>query len=52
MAPIEPVTERLHGITVTDNYRNMEALDPTLLAWIKAEGAGCFLREPCLACWH
>src|SRR5574337_246826 len=27
-APIKPVTETIHGVKVTDNYRYMEKLDP------------------------
>jgi prolyl oligopeptidase len=38
-APVKPVTETLWGREVTDNYRYMEALDPSTLAWIKAQGA-------------
>jgi prolyl oligopeptidase len=38
-APVKAVTETLWGKTVTDNYRYMEALDPSTLAWIKAQGA-------------
>jgi prolyl oligopeptidase len=38
-APIKPVTETLWGRKVTDNYRYMEALDPSTLAWMKAQGA-------------
>jgi prolyl oligopeptidase len=37
-APIKPVTETLWGTTVTDNYRYMEALDPSTVDWIKAQG--------------
>jgi prolyl oligopeptidase len=37
-APVKPVTETLWGRKVTDNYRYMEALDPTTLAWMKAQG--------------
>jgi prolyl oligopeptidase len=37
-APIRPVTETFWGKKVTDNYRYMEALDPTTLDWMKAEG--------------
>ena len=38
-APVKPVTETLWGREVTDNYRYMEALEPSTLAWIKAQGA-------------
>ncbi|MBS0381709.1 MAG: prolyl oligopeptidase family serine peptidase [Proteobacteria bacterium] len=38
-APVKPVTETLWGVKVTDNYRYMEKLDPTTIAWMKAEGA-------------
>ncbi len=38
-APVKPVTETLWGKQVTDNYRYMEALDPSTIAWMKAEGA-------------
>ena len=38
-APIEPVTETLYGVKVTDNYRYMEKLDPATLDWMKSEGA-------------
>jgi len=38
-APIEPVTETLWGVKVTDNYRYMEKLDPVTIAWMKSEGA-------------
>ncbi len=37
-APVKPVVETLFGKTVTDNYRYMEALDPTTVDWIKAQG--------------
>jgi prolyl oligopeptidase len=37
-APIKPVTETLWGKKVTDDYRYMEALDPSTLDWMKAEG--------------
>lgn len=36
--PAQPVTESLHGQTVVDPYRSMEALGPETLAWIKAQG--------------
>jgi hypothetical protein len=38
-APVKPVTETLWGKQVTDNYRYMEALDPSTIAWMKAQGA-------------
>lgn len=38
-APLKPVTETLWGRQVTDNYRYMETLDPTTIAWMKAQGA-------------
>ncbi|MCK9538497.1 prolyl oligopeptidase family serine peptidase [Dokdonella sp.] len=38
-APIKPVTETLHGVKVTDDYRYMEKLDPATLDWMNAEGA-------------
>ena len=38
-APAKPVTETLWGRQVTDNYRYMESLDPSTLAWMKAQGA-------------
>jgi prolyl oligopeptidase len=38
-APIKPVTETLWGRQVTDNYRYMETLDPSTLAWMKSQGA-------------
>src|ERR1700722_15087790 len=37
-APVEPVTETFWGRHVTDNYRYMEALDPSTIGWMKAEG--------------
>lgn len=37
-AEIEPVTESLWGVTVTDPYRYMEALDPGTLEWMKKQG--------------
>jgi prolyl oligopeptidase len=36
---VRPVTEEFWGRKVTDNYRYMEALDATTLAWMKAQGA-------------
>lgn len=38
-APVKPVSETLWGRTVTDNYRYMEALDPSTIAWMKEQGA-------------
>src|SRR5258706_10771646 len=38
-APAKPVTETLWGKKVTDNYRYMETLDPSTIAWMKSEGA-------------
>jgi prolyl oligopeptidase len=38
-APIKPVTETFWGRKVTDNYRYMEALDPSTVEWMKAQGA-------------
>src|ERR1700744_1611509 len=38
-APIKPVVETLFGRKITDNYRYMEALDPTTLEWMKSQGA-------------
>jgi prolyl oligopeptidase len=38
-APVRPVTETFWGRTVTDNYRYMEALDPSTIDWMKAQGA-------------
>lgn len=35
----QPVTETLYGQTLTDNYRFMEKLDPSTIAWMKAQGA-------------
>ncbi len=37
-APIKPVTETIWGKKVTDNYRYMEALDPSTIDWMKAQG--------------
>jgi len=39
VAPVKPVTETIFGTEVTDNYRYMEALDESTLAWMKAQGA-------------
>jgi len=36
--PVQAVTETLHGVTITDNYRYMEAMDAATVAWIKAQG--------------
>src|SRR5882724_2055504 len=38
-APVKPVTETLWGKQVTDNYRYMEALDPSTISWMKAQSA-------------
>ena len=38
-APVMPVTETLWGQQVTDNYRYMEALDASTLAWMKTQGS-------------
>ena len=38
-APVKPVTETLWGKQVTDNYRYMEALDPSTIAWMKGQSA-------------
>jgi prolyl oligopeptidase len=38
-APVKPVTETLWGRKVTDDYRYMEALDASTMAWMKAQGA-------------
>jgi prolyl oligopeptidase len=38
VADVKPVTEALWGVKVTDPYRYMEALDPTTIAWMKAQG--------------
>jgi len=38
-APVKPVTEMLWGRQVTDNYRYMEALDPSTIGWMKQQGA-------------
>ncbi len=37
-APVQPVTETLWGVKVTDDYRYMEAMTPPVVDWIKAEG--------------
>jgi prolyl oligopeptidase len=38
-APVKPVIETLWGRNITDDYRYMEALDPSTKAWMKAQGA-------------
>jgi prolyl oligopeptidase len=38
-APVKPVSETHWGRKVTDNYRYMEAFDPSTIAWMKAQGA-------------
>jgi len=38
-APVKPVIESLWGRNITDDYRYMEALDPSTIAWMKAQGA-------------
>jgi len=38
-AKVVPVTETLWGRKVTDNYRYMEALDPSTIEWMKTQGA-------------
>jgi prolyl oligopeptidase len=38
-APVKPVVETLFGRKITDNYRYMEALDPSTIAWMKSQGA-------------
>jgi prolyl oligopeptidase len=38
-APVKPVVETLWGRKITDNYRYMEALDPSTIAWMKKQGA-------------
>jgi prolyl oligopeptidase len=38
-APVRPVSETLWGRKVTDDYRYMEKLDPSTIAWMKAQGA-------------
>jgi prolyl oligopeptidase len=38
-APVKPVTETHWGRQVTDNYRYMEALEPSTITWMKAQGA-------------
>jgi len=37
-AKVVPVTETLWGRKVTDNYRYMEALDPSTIEWMKTQG--------------
>jgi prolyl oligopeptidase len=38
-APVKPVSETHWGRKVTDDYRYMEAFDPSTIAWMKAQGA-------------
>jgi prolyl oligopeptidase len=38
VADVRPVTETLWGVKVTDQYRYMEALDPSTIAWMKEQG--------------
>ena len=38
-APIKPVAETLWGRKITDDYRYMEALDSSTIAWMKAQGS-------------
>jgi prolyl oligopeptidase len=38
-AAVKPVVETLWGRKITDDYRYMEALDPSTIAWMKAQGA-------------
>lgn len=38
-AQIKPVVETLWGRKITDDYRYMEALDPSTIVWMKAQGA-------------
>lgn len=38
-AQVKPVAETLWGKRVADNYRYMEALDPSTISWMKAQGA-------------
>jgi hypothetical protein len=37
-APVRPVAETLWGRKVTDDYRYMEKLEPSTIAWMKAQG--------------
>src|SRR5215469_2133422 len=37
-APIKPTVDTIWGQKVTDNYRYMEALDPSTIDWMKSEG--------------
>jgi prolyl oligopeptidase len=39
LMPAKPVTETLWGQQVTDNYRYMEAMDPSTVEWMKAQAA-------------
>src|SRR4051794_36099122 len=36
--PTKPVTDTYFGKPITDNYRYLEALDPSTVAWMKAQG--------------
>ncbi len=38
-APVRPVTETLHGVTITDPYRWMEDGGPEFTDWLKAQDA-------------
>src|SRR6185437_12819621 len=38
-AKSEPVTETLHGTTLTDPYRQFEKMGPQTVDWMKAQGA-------------
>jgi prolyl oligopeptidase len=38
-APIKPFSETLHGVSVSDPYRYMEAMDSQTVGWLKAQGA-------------
>jgi len=37
-APVKPMVETLFGRKITDNYRYMEALDASTIAWMKSQG--------------
>ncbi|HLZ84819.1 MAG TPA: prolyl oligopeptidase family serine peptidase, partial [Caulobacteraceae bacterium] len=37
--PVKPAIETHYGVTLTDNYRYMEAQGPETTAWMKAQGA-------------
>ncbi|MBQ1391356.1 MAG: hypothetical protein IIY82_06375, partial [Firmicutes bacterium] len=40
VCPKKPVTEERFGITIQDDYRNLEnPQDPEVLAWVAAENA-------------